>query len=105
MIDAERRKLDRCREAYQAGADTLEEYAENKRRIQRAIKQLESQASAQSAPESFDKSAFARKVLDVVSLISRDDVSESSKNEALRTVVSHIVYRKPENTLDIFFYT
>lgn len=105
LIDAERRKLDRCRDAYQAGADTLEEYAENKRRIQRTIKQLEAQASAQAVPESFDKAAFAKKVLDVVSMISRDDVSEAAKNEALRTVVSHIVYRKPENRLEIFFYT
>lgn len=104
MIDAERRKLDRCRDAYQAGADTLAEYAENKRRIQRTIKHLESQASAQAAPASFDKAAFAKKVLDVVSMISRDDVSEAAKNEALRTVVSHIVYRKPDNTMDIYFY-
>lgn len=105
LIDAERRKLDRCRDAYQAGADTLDEYAENKRRIQHTIMQLESQAAAQDTASSFDKSAFAQKVLDVVSLITRDDVTESAKNEALRTIVSHIVFHKPENTLDIFFYT
>lgn len=105
LIDAERRKLDRCRDAYQAGADTLEEYAENKRRIQRTIRQLESQASAQAAPADFDKSAFAQKVLSVADFISRDDVAESAKNEALRTIVSHIVYRKSDHALDIYFHT
>ena len=105
LIDAEKRKLDRCRDAYQAGADTLEEYAENKRRIQHTIRQLESQAAAQPAPDSFDRAAFSKKVLDVVSTITRDDVSEAAKNEALRTIVSHIVFNKPSDTIDVYFYT
>ena len=89
----------------QAGADTLDEYAENKRRIQHTIRQLEAQAASQPAPDSFDRAAFSKKVLDVVSTITRDDVSEAAKNEALRTIVSHIVFNKPSDTIDIYFYT
>ena len=62
-------------------------------------------AAAQPAPDSFDRAAFSKKVLDVVSTITRDDVSESAKNEALRTIVSHIVFNKPSDTIDVYFYT
>lgn len=105
LIAAERKKLQRCQEAYQAGADTLEEYAENKRRILKAIKQFESQMEKEKKPSDIDPKEFAQKVLEVVDFIERDDVTEIAKNEMLRTVVSYIVFNRPENRLDIYFYS
>jgi len=104
LIELERKKLIRCRDAYQAGADTLDEYSENKRRINQTIRQLEQQAAAQAVPADIDPDAFAKKVLAVAEFVSRSDVSESAKNEMLRTVVSYIVFNRPENRLDIYFY-
>ena len=104
LIDAERKKLIRCRDAYQAGADTLDEYIENKKRINRMIHQLEEKASAEQSPTEINVDEYAERVLAVAEFIERDDVSELAKNEMLRTVVSYIVFNRAENCLDIYFY-
>lgn len=104
LIKAEERKLDRVLEAYEAGIDTLEEYAVKKRKIQAAIDELRQQMPAPEHHE-YDPAAFAAKVADVVALCKSPDVTEEAKNDALRSVISKIVYDKPNNRLDLFFYT
>ena len=103
LIKLEQRKLTRIQEAYEAGIDTLQEYAEKKRKVQADIDKLK-QLSPAPVAKAVDKKAFARKVESVIELIKSPDVSEEAKNEALRTIISKIVYDKPAQHLDFYFY-
>lgn len=105
LIEQERRKLTRCKDAYQSGVDTLEEYRDNKIRLEENIRQLEEQAAA-AAPVAtdFDKTAYAKKVTSVVSFL-KTDATEAAKAEALRSIIDHITYDKANQRLAIFFYT
>lgn len=103
LIALEQRKLRRIQEAYEAGIDSLEEYAEKKRKVQADIEKLIQQRPAPK-DDSVDKAAFAKKIEQVLEKIKRPDVDESTKNEALRTIISKIIYDKASQTLDLYFY-
>lgn len=104
LLEQERRKLSRCRDAYQSGVDTLAEYRENKARLESNIRRLEEQAAAIiSAPEDFDKAAYAKKVASVIRYL-QTDADEAAKSEALRSVVDHITFHKASQHLAIYFY-
>lgn len=103
LIALEQRKLRRIQEAYEAGIDSLEEYAKKKRKVQADIDKLMQQRPAPK-DEPFDKAEFAKKIETVLEKIKRPDVDESTKNEALRTIISKIIYDKASQTLDLYFY-
>lgn len=103
LIQLEERKLVRVQEAYEAGIDDIDEYANKKRKIQAEIERLKKLMPAPEA-KTFDKIEFAKKVSSVLRQIKSPDVSETAKNEALRTIISKIVYNKSAQNLDIYFY-
>ncbi|MBQ0038339.1 MAG: recombinase family protein [Clostridiales bacterium] len=104
LIEQEQRKLSRCKDAYQSGIDTLEEYRENKSRITENIRRLQEQEANTSVdPLDFDKTAYAEKVSGVLSFI-QSDATPDAKNKALRTIIDHIVYDKANHRLAIYFY-
>ena len=93
------------KDAYQAGVDTLEEYRDNKARLEERIRRIEEQAaSAAAAPESFDKAAYGKKAADILRFLETS-ADEGAKNEVLRSVVDHITYEKASRHLAIYFYT
>lgn len=102
MIEAEKRKLIKVRDAYEAGVDTLAEYKENKQRIRDSIASLEAQLNATSEP--FDKEKFAQKLTGVLDVVRNPTVEPSAKNNALRSVVHEIVYEKAKGEIRILFY-
>ena len=102
LIAAEHRKLARVKAAYENGTDTLEEYAENKKKIQAQIKKLE--AERPKPKQSFNKKAYSKKVLSVLNIVKDPSKSEEEKNTALRTIIDHIILHRPENTIDLIFY-
>lgn len=104
LIKLEEKKLARVREAYENGIDSLEEYAEKKLKLQKEINSLKQKAAAAAPANDFDAQAYARKVRDVLNQIKRPDISEVEKNEALRLILSHIVYEKKSQHLNLFFY-
>lgn len=105
LLEQERRRLARCKDAYQDGVDTLEEYRDNKARLEERIRCIEEQAaSAAAAPESFDKAAYGKKAADILRFLETS-ADEGAKNEVLRSVVDHITYEKASRHLAIYFYT
>ena len=108
LIDSEKNKLKKVKEAYLSGIDTLEEYQQNKTEIQETIDRLENEQKANQAKadrNKVSKKEFSKRVVNVLDFIKSPDVSEQAKNEALRTIISKIIYVKPENRLDIIFYS
>ena len=101
LIANEMKKLERVKSAYENGIDTLEEYKANKTKIQQTIKKL--QAERPQPKEKLDKKAYAKKVSSVLDIL-KSDVSEKAKNEALRTIIDHIILHRPDTSIDIVFY-
>lgn len=103
LIAMEEKKLARAKEAYLAEIDTIEQYAHNKKLITDRINALISDRD-KTTNITIDKDAIADKVTSVISFIERDDVSPNAKNEALRSIISKVVYDKPNNNLAIYFH-
>lgn len=104
LINNEKSKLERIKNAYQSGVDTLEEYKLAKSKITKQIKKYESAMEKESKSVKIDKNAYQNKLLSVYKVLSDPAQSEAAKNTALRSVVEKIIYRKPENKFEVYFY-
>ena len=104
LISLEERKLERAKDAYLAGVDTIEQYAAAKDEITSKIAELTAMRERDNAPQSLDKAAYAEKVAGVLEIITAEEIAPEAKNEALRTVVEKIVYNKPEERVEIYFW-
>jgi Mg-chelatase subunit ChlI len=105
LIAAEEAKLRRVQAAYEDGVDSLAEYRRKKTRLTAGIEDLRRQQKAKSAEAAAMAAPadLSRKVLDVVQILESPEQSEQAKNTALRSILSHIVYDKPNNQLNLFF--
>lgn len=103
LIEKEKKKLERIKEAYAAGIDTLEEYRSNKEKILKAIEELEKNKKSQMiTKEDMHKklSTTIRKSLDI---LEDPNCSESLKNITLRSFVRQIVYAKKTQSIEILY--
>lgn len=103
LIRIEERKLEKIREAYIAGIDTLEQYASSKTAIEERIKSIKEIQNKKSKQIIFNPEDYAKKVLEVLSFIKRDDVSDDVKNKTLKSVIERIVYEKAKNNIIVYF--
>ena len=104
LIALEERRLDRAKDAYLAGVDTIEQYAAIKAEITDKIAELNAMRDRDNTPQSLDKAAYAAKVAGVLEIITTEGIAPEAKNEALRTVVEKIIYNKPEERVEIYFW-
>lgn len=104
LIGFEEKKLARVREAYLAEIDSIEQYAQNKKEIEQRIADLIALRDKEKPKQEPNLDAYAKKVSDVVSFIENPNVSLQAKNEALRTIIDKVVYNKPSEKVQIFFY-
>ena len=107
LISAERLKLRRVQEAYESGIYSLDDFARRKRELEAGISDLEQQrddADAQAKAQALDPAAFRRRVLSVLDLIRDPHQTEAAKSASLRSIISYIVYDKPNSRLVLYFY-
>lgn len=105
LIEQEERKLQRCKDSYISGIDTIEEYKVNKKKINKEIEVLKQKKEQSELKNTLPASTkYAEKVRSVLEIIKNDSISESVKNETLRTIISHITYQKQSGDLELFFY-
>lgn len=104
--DAEKAKLKRIRDAFEAGIDTIDEFRENKARIAGNIAELEAELkkAEETKKPKFRKKEFGKKVADVLNTVNDETADIGAKNAALRTIIHHIDFCKPQNEFKIFFY-
>ena len=90
-------KLDRIKEAYRNGVDTLEEYKENKALVQNEKQLLEKQLAelpAQDSESDQAESALLDRVKNVYEIVNSESVDDVTKNEILKSIIEKIVYNK-----------
>lgn len=103
LIEVEKRRLARAREAYLAEIDTLEVYKRHKTEAETRIKELEEKRDKVNV-EKIDIDAYTKKVAGILDFIKSNEVSPTAKNEALRTIIETLVYDKANNNLAIYFH-
>ena len=104
LIAIEERKLERAKQAFLAEIDTIEQYGQNKKEITERINSLIAKRDEEAPKEEIDLDVYVRKVSEIVEFIKRDDVTETAKNEALRTIIEKAVFEKAKGNLAIFFH-
>ncbi len=102
LIEKEERKLERVREAFEAGIDTLDEYRQNKRRIADRLSALRTEL-AEAEPEP-DTGAFRGRVEMSLTTLTDPCASEIIKNQTLRTFVEQIIFMKPSGRIEIVYH-
>ncbi len=105
IIESERRRLDRAKQAYLNEIDTIEQYAETKKAIEAHIAELESERRRIVQSETVDLDKIKAKVISVLSFLQDENVSVEAKNEALKSIISRIVYEKAKGNVAIYFYS
>ncbi|MCR4759927.1 MAG: recombinase family protein [Oscillospiraceae bacterium] len=102
LIEKEERKLERIREAFEAGIDTLDEYRQNKQRITERLSALRTEL-AEVAPAP-DTTAFMGRVETSLTTLTDTCASEIIKNQVLRTFVEQIIFMKPSGRIEIVYH-
>ncbi len=95
-------QLQRVKEAYTAGIDTLEEYRENKARIQARINALEEQIRKETPECSPDDIQHAIRAAIITALgLYRSDAPDALKNETLRSIIRSIAFDTGRKSVSI----
>ena len=97
--------MERIKAAYESGTDSLEEYQTNKTMITDRIQKLREKLRLQSAEPAPTAMDISLSLPGLLSLLTRDILSESAKNELLKTIISHITFYRPENAIRIHYRT
>lgn len=95
-----KKSLDRAKEAYLSGTDTLEEYSKNKIGLQNELKEIQNNSICSIT----DNYKYIKRVKDILYFIQDKDISDTDKNNALKQIIAKIVYIKPEKHLEIIYY-
>ncbi len=101
LLEKEYKKLERVKEAFEAGIDTIEEYKMNKTRIQNRIAELEATVPQPCQEELFEN--FRREAMHALEVISENDILEDEKNKLLRRFISHITFDRKKMTIQIAY--
>ncbi len=97
----------RIRLAYENGVDTLEEYAENKKRLKIERERLEGQlADVNNVPEKEmpSKDTVLDRVRTVYDVIRNPDIDDGTKGSFMRSLVEDIVFDKQNGRLIFHLY-
>ena len=103
QIAREERKLERIREAYEAGVDTLEEYQQRKAAVEQRIAALRSSAPPADNPVS--PASFAASHAADLEKVQDPAVDPVEQNKLLRSFVRQIVFDRKNNSFTIQYYT
>lgn len=104
LIQKEERKLDRIREAFEAGIDTLDEYRKNKQRITEKITALRDQlAESESDTQPASADAFIGRIESSLKTLTDPGSSAIIKNLTLRSFIDQIVFMKPSGRIEIVY--
>lgn len=101
-------RLKRCKEAYQNGIDSLEEYANNKKVITAEIEQMKAALNEIDAPASMTKeemdAEMLKNLISVHEILTSETVSKDEKAHALRSICESITFNKAKGSLEIYLF-
>ena len=107
QIAREQSRLERVRNAYEAGIDTLEEYRQNKEKLSATLEQLRRQLALLQAQESPQPQASRLPLYreqPVLPFLSDPAISGAKKNQLLRALIRQILFDRQNNCIEIHYY-
>ncbi len=104
LIEKEKKKLDRIKEAYENGIYTLDELKESKRIADKNISDLRKKAIKPTETKSELIKALIEQKKHVIPQLKKPNVSESEKNEILRSFIDKIIFNRTSASIRIFYY-
>lgn len=110
LLQEELSRLDtregRIRLAYENGIDSLEEYKDNKQRLQKERTELQKTIASYSETTipSLSKTEARSQIRHVYEVINNPDIDYQTKGLLLRSIVEKIVYDKPNQKLIFYLY-
>lgn len=102
-IAREETKLVRCKEAYQNGIDTLDEYKDNKSHILSIIKEMQTELETAIHPSEKELKKIKNKITVGVKQILGDQIGDDEKNAILKQLIEKIIYNSDTKELDVWF--
>ena len=96
-------QLKRAKQAYLAEIDTIDEYAQNKRRIASSIKELQEAKNQAQEGAALNEPQFKVKLLNAITLL-KSDCPMSEKIPAARSIIEKILVDPRNKTMDIYFF-
>ena len=97
-------KEKRIKESYREGIDTLEEYQDNKLILQKERKLLEDILnSLQDTITKTPEVSFQKQLHSLCDVLKSDFFSIEQKSHAITSIISHIVFDKPNDSLRIYY--
>ena len=102
MISAQKLRLQRIKNAYQDGIDTLSEYRVNKQKVLDQIKQYEEEKARQAEREANDVEMQGT-VANLIEILNNPYVPNEAKNKALKIVLEKVVLIKPGNKIELHY--
>lgn len=108
-LQKEEKRLERMKEAYANGIDTLEEYKENKASQLERIAQLKQKLDSAEQPLTEKEkqkrtSAMRKKIKTAIDALQSNAISENEKNALLKSFISKASYDSRTKTLTVFYY-
>lgn len=104
LIKKEQQKIKRVKEAYEDGVYTLEEYKESKQAFEEQIERLKASFTASKIDLNEKKRVLINKNKNVLKQLREPKMSESDKREILAGFIDKIVFNRPKNSIELFFY-
>ena len=101
-------KEKRIKEAYMNEIDTLEEYKENKLLLAKERADLEEKIKNTSSDQTDSteeiKKDMQERIKNVYDIITSDSFTSQQKNDAIKSIVEKIIYKKDEKMVEIYYY-
>ena len=98
------KKLERVKEAYRNGIDTLDEYKANKQLIENERLLLLSRLDkCSSKPRELTKDELLLRARSTIAILQSDECDVQQKADALRAMVDKVVYSKESGIMDFYF--
>ncbi|WP_312635560.1 recombinase family protein [Oscillibacter sp.] len=103
--DSLAKKLDRLRDAYLAGADTVEEYKTTKESTQARLADVNTQiqAAEKKSAKIGTPTAMKKSIRSVLKTITSDSTTMEQKSEAAHSIIEYATWDKAQNLLQIHY--
>lgn len=97
-------KLERIRESYVAGIDTLDEYKTSKKMLTEELVRLRSLADALEHVPDDAEAKMLNNIRNVCDILKSDKYGIEEKNAAVKSIIDKVVYDKKSNHVDLYYY-
>ena len=104
LIKKENQKYMRIREAYESGVYTLDELKESKRIAEHNIAELKAKVIKPQKTRAQLVKKLKEREKEILTQLKSPTVTESEKNEILRSFVDKIIFDRAASAIRIFYY-